>query len=201
MSVETEGLIRHLLGVEPGPSSALDEQVVLERVPETAREVTGAEYAALGILNEQRNGLGLFLTAGVDGATHRAIGHLPRGRGVLGALIVDPQPLRLPDVAQHAISYGFPPGHPVMHTFLGVPVVIDAQVWGSLYLSEKNGGEFTELDERSAVILAERAAIAVDQIRNGGAPDQERPVRHAGFRAAGSHERPEMPHPGASHRS
>jgi two-component system, NarL family, sensor histidine kinase DevS len=197
MSVDTEPLILRLLGVDPGPSRAPDERVVLERVPETARKVTGAQYAALGILNEQRNGLELFLTAGVDGATQRAIGHLPRGRGVLGALIADPQPLRLPDVAQHAISYGFPPGHPVMHTFLGVPVVIDAQVWGNLYLSEKSGGEFTEVDERSAVILAERAAIAVDHIKNAGAPDQERPLPQAGVRAAGARERPAMPYPGA----
>jgi GAF domain-containing protein len=173
MSVDAEPLIRHLLGVDPGRSRELDERVVLKRIPETAREVTGARYAALGILNEQRDGLEGFLTAGVDGATHRAIGRLPCGRGVLGTLVMDAQPLRLRDVAGHAVSYGFPPGHPVMHTFLGVPVVISEQVWGNLYLAEKNGGEFTDVDERSAVILAEWAAIALDGIKNDGA---SRPV-------------------------
>ena len=168
MSVDTEPLIRQLLGVDRGRSREPDEQVVLERVPETAREVTGAQYAALGILNEQRDGLERFLTAGVDGATHRAIGRLPCGRGVLGTLVTDAQPLRLADVNEHAVSYGFPPGHPAMHTFLGVPVVIGEQVWGNLYLSEKNAGEFTDVDERSAVILAECAAVALDRIKNAG---------------------------------
>jgi signal transduction protein with GAF and PtsI domain len=103
----------------------------------------------LGILNEQHTELAQFLTAGVDEATHRAIGDLPRGRGVLGALIAHPQPLRLRDVGQHPTSYGFPDGHPIMRSFLGVPVVIGGQVWGNLYLTEKTEGEFTEADEEA----------------------------------------------------
>ena len=138
---------------------------MLDRVLQTAREVTGARYAALGILNEQRTELEQFLTSGVDEQTQRAIGDLPRGRGVLGALIEHPQPLRLADVGQHPSSYGFPAGHPVMRSFLGVPIVIRGQVWGNLYLTEKQGGEFSERDEEAAVILADWAAIAIDNAR------------------------------------
>jgi signal transduction histidine kinase len=146
-------------------TTELDERVVLDRVLEMAREITGARYAALGILNEQHSGLERFLTAGVDETTYRAIGDLPRGRGVLGELIEHPQPLRLADVSQHPSSYGFPAGHPVMHSFLGVPVMIRGQVWGNLYLTEKADGEFTEADEEATVILAERAAMAIENAR------------------------------------
>jgi signal transduction histidine kinase len=166
MSVDSEDpWIRRLLDVGRALTKELDQRVVLDRVLETAREITGARYAALGILNEQHSGLERFLTAGVDEATHRAIGDLPRGRGVLGALIEHPRPLRLADVGQHPSSYRFPVGHPVMRSFLGVPVVIRGQAWGNLYLTEKDGGEFTEADEEAAVILAEWAAIAIENAR------------------------------------
>jgi signal transduction histidine kinase len=166
MSASSEELwIRRLLDVGRTLTRELDQRIVLDRLLDTAREVTGARYAALGILNEQKNGLEQFLTVGVDEATHRAIGDLPRGRGVLGALIAHPQPLRLRDVGQHPSSYGFPAGHPVMRSFLGVPVVIRGQVWGNLYLTEKEGGEFSEADEEAAVILAEWAAIAIENAR------------------------------------
>ena len=138
---------------------------MLDRVLETAREITGARYAALGVLNERRTELARFLTSGVEEDTHRAIGDLPRGRGVLGVLIEHPQPLRLPDVGQHPSSYGFPIGHPRMRTFLGVPVLIRGEVWGNLYLAEKAGGEFTKADEEAAVILADWAAIAIENAR------------------------------------
>jgi signal transduction histidine kinase len=133
----------------------------LDRVLEAAREITGARYAALGVLNQERTELVQFLTSGMDEDTHRAIGDLPRGRGVLGALIERPQPLRLSDVARYPSSYGFPAGHPVMRSFLGVPIVIRGQVWGNLYLTEKAAGEFTEADEEATVVLAEWAAIAI----------------------------------------
>ena len=112
--------------IEVGRSllSELDLDVVLDRVLETARELTGARYAALGILDERRRELAQFLTRGVDEATHRAIGDLPRGRGILGLLIEEPQPLRLADLGEHPRSYGFPPGHPPMRGFLGVPILI-----------------------------------------------------------------------------
>ena len=166
MSVDRgEPWIRRLLDVGRVLTQELDQRIVLDRVLETARVITGARYVALGILNEQRTELEQFLTAGVDEATYRAIGDLPRGRGVLGVLIEHPQPLRLRDVGQHPTSYGFPAGHPPMRSFLGVPVVIRGRVWGNLYLTEKAGGEFTDADEESAVILAEWAAIAIENAR------------------------------------
>jgi signal transduction histidine kinase len=146
-------------------TSELDQRIVLDRVLQTAREITGARYAALGVINEQRTGLEQFVAAGLDDATRRAIGDLPRGRGVLGVLIECPQPLRLADVRQHPSSYGFPSGHPEMHSFLGVPVLIRGQVWGNLYLTEKKDGQFTARDEEAAVILAQWAAIAIENAR------------------------------------
>jgi signal transduction histidine kinase len=155
----------HLLDVGRALTKELDQRVVLDRVLQTAREITGARYAALGILNEQRSELEQFLTLGVDEETQRAIGDLPRGRGVLGALIDNPRPLRLAEVGQYPSSYGFPAGHPVMRSFLGVPIVIRGEVWGNLYLTEKGSGEFSEQDEEAAVILADWAAIAIDNAR------------------------------------
>ena len=160
-----EPRIRHLLDVGRALTKELDQRVVLDRVLETAREITGARYAALGILNEQRSELEQFLTLGVDEETQRVIGDLPRGRGVLGALIDNPRPLRLAEVGQYPSSYGFPAGHPVMRSFLGVPIVIRGEVWGNLYLTEKGSGEFSERDEEAAVILADWAAIAIDNAR------------------------------------
>ena len=140
MGAESEASIRRLLDVGRVLTTELDQRTVLDRVLAEAREITGARYAALGILNEQHTGLEQFLTSGVDAATHRAIGDLPRGRGVLGVLIEEPRPLRLADVGQHHSSYGFPAEHPAMRSFLGVPVVIRGEVWGNLYLTEKADG-------------------------------------------------------------
>ena len=155
--------IRRLMEVGRTLMGELDLEVVLDRVLETARELTGARYAALGILDEQRTELDRFLTLGVDGVTRRAIGDLPRGRGVLGVLIEQPAPLRLADVGAHPRSYGFPAGHPVMRSFLGVPVLIRGRAWGNLYLTQKrDGGEFTADDQEAATVLADWAAIAIE---------------------------------------
>ena len=146
--------------------SELNLETLLQRVLEVARELTGARYAALGILDDRREELERFLTLGIDEAERRAIGELPRGRGVLGELIAHPQPLRLADVEMHPRSYGFPIGHPEMHTFLGVPIVIRGAAWGNLYLTEKDGGEeFSEADEAALVVLADWAAIAIENAR------------------------------------
>jgi signal transduction histidine kinase len=146
--------------------SELEPDAVLEQVLDEARRLTGARYAALGVLDRERRELERFITAGVDEATYRKIGELPRGRGVLGVLIEDPRPLRLDEVSGHAESYGFPPGHPTMTTFLGVPVLIRGQAWGNLYLTDKDGGEaFTEADEDAAVTLAHWAGIAIENAR------------------------------------
>ncbi len=160
----------------------LDLAAVLDRVLQTAREVTGARYAALGILNEPRSELEQFLTSGVDEATHRAIGDLPRGRGVLGALIEHPQPLRLEDVGQHPSSYGFPAGHPPMHAFLGVPILIRGQAWGNLYLTEKQDGPFDQRDEEAATILADWAAIAIDNARTYETSERRREAAEKAIR-------------------
>ena len=160
-----ESWTRRLLEVARAIVTELDPEVVLDRVLETARELTGARYAALGILGEHRTELSRFLTSGVDERTHRAIGDLPRGRGVLGVLIEEPRPLRLDDVGGHPRSYGFPTGHPVMRSFLGVPIAIRGETWGNLYLAEKLDGSFSEEDEQAAVILAEWAAVAIDNAR------------------------------------
>ena len=155
--------VRRLLDVGRALVSNLDTDTILRQVLEAAREVTGARYAALGVLDETRKKLARFLTSGVDEPTRRAIGEPPRGRGVLGVLIAEPRPLRLRRVSDHPHSYGFPEGHPAMETFLGVPVMIRGQAWGNLYLADKEGGdEFTEADEQATVILAEWAGAAID---------------------------------------
>jgi signal transduction histidine kinase len=158
--------LARLLDVGRSVLSELDLEAVLDRVLETAAELTGAHYAAVGVLDEERRGLARFLTRGIDEATHRAIGDLPQGRGVLGVLIDHPHPLRLGDVGDHPRSYGFPPGHPPMRSFLGVPILVRGEAWGNLYLTEKAGGEeFSESDEEAAVVLSDWAAIAIDNAR------------------------------------
>jgi len=138
---------------------------VLDRVLEVARELTGARYAALGILDEDKQQLEQFLTVGIDETQRSRIGALPRGHGVLGLLIRDPKPLRLEDVGSHPDSYGFPPDHPPMKTFLGVPVLIRGEAWGNLYLTDKQGGPFTKEDEEALLVLADWAAIAIENAR------------------------------------
>ena len=165
-----------------------DTEAVLQRILHEAREITGARYAALGVLDETRTELERFLTLGIDEAAHRAIGDLPRGRGVLGALIEDPKPLRLAEVGEHPHSYGFPEDHPPMHTFLGVPIVIRGQAWGNLYLAEKEGGgEFSDEDEEAALALAQWAGTAIENARlyeNGERRRQELEQAVRSLRAA-----------------
>ena len=162
----TDVALRRLLEAGRAVVSELDVDAVLDRVLATAAEVTGARYAALGILDEDRSELERFITHGVSEAAHREIGELPRGRGIVGAVIADPQPLRLDSVSADPRSSGFPAGHPPMETFLGVPVLIRGQAWGNLYLCEKAGGEcFSAEDEEAVVVLAEWAAIAIENAR------------------------------------
>jgi signal transduction histidine kinase len=134
-------------------------------VLEAARELTGARYAALGVLDDSRTALARFLTIGIDEETRREIGALPSGRGVLGELIGSAQPLRIADVGSHPRSYGFPIGHPPMHCFLGVPIVVGGLAYGNLYLTEKEGGAFTQDDEDAVVLLAGFAGVAIDHAR------------------------------------
>ena len=156
------GLLQAVLAI----GSDLDLEAMLHRIVESAVELVGARYGALGILDEAGVGLAQFLTVGVDDDTHHAIGHLPEGHGILGVLIADPRPLRLPDLRAHPDSFGFPPHHPPMRSFLGVPIKIRDQVFGNLYLTDKvDAAEFSELDEELVVGLASAAAVAVDNAR------------------------------------
>ena len=169
-----EPQIRRLLDLGRGLVATLNVEEVLDEILEAAREITGARYAALGVLNERRAELDRFITVGVDQGTRDAIGHLPRGRGVLGVLIDDPRPLRADSVGSHPQSYGFPDGHPSMDSFLGVPILIRGEPWGNLYLTEKEGGEFTEADEEAVVILADWAATAIANARMFETSEQRR---------------------------
>jgi signal transduction histidine kinase len=154
---------REVLKVARSVLEQLDTEQVLERVLDAARDLTGAQYAALGVLDESRQELARFLTRGIDADRRHAIGTLPTGRGVLGELIRHPKALRMADVGSHAYSYGFPVGHPPMSSFLGVPIVIRGEPFGNLYLTEKRDGpEFTEEDEEAAVLLADFAGVAID---------------------------------------
>jgi signal transduction histidine kinase len=161
-----EETLGRLLEVGRSLVEDLDLELVLKRVLEAARELTGARYAALGILDARRVELEQFLTVGIDESTRREIGDLPRGRGVLGVLIHDPRPLRLRSVGDHRESYGFPLGHPPMESFLGVPVRVGDEAFGNLYLTDKQGAEeFDDRDEQTLVALADWAAIAIANAR------------------------------------
>ena len=158
-------LLRRVISVGRGILSELDPDALLDRVLETAQEITGARYAALGVLDQSRRELERFLVRGIEEQDQHAIGQLPRGRGVLGELIVSPSTLRLADVGAHPHSYGFPAGHPEMRTFLGVPIVVRGQAWGNLYLTEKAGGEFDQADQEAVGMLADWAGIAIEHAR------------------------------------
>jgi signal transduction histidine kinase len=157
---------RGVLDIARSVLAELDLEVVLNRVLESARELTGARYAALGVLGSSRTELERFLTIGIEEADRDGIGALPRGRGVLGELIAHPTALRLTDISEHPRSYGFPHGHPPMRSFLGVPILIDGTPFGNLYLTEKQHGEqFTAGDEEAISMLSELAGFAIDHAR------------------------------------
>ncbi|OJU93830.1 MAG: hypothetical protein BGO23_14580 [Solirubrobacterales bacterium 67-14] len=146
-----------------------DPEAVIHDALEVARELTGARYAALGVLDSRRAELEQFVTRGIEDRLRDKIGHPPHGGGVLGLLIEEPEPLILDDVSLHPRSQGFPPNHPPMKSFLGVPVKIRGEAWGNLYLTEKDSGPFDEADIQSVIILAEWVAIAIDNARSAAA--------------------------------
>jgi signal transduction histidine kinase len=146
-------------------SAELDIATVLERLVAAGCSLTGARYGALGVIGAH-GGLQEFVHQGMDDETVRAIGHLPEGKGVLGHLVSSPHPLRLSDLAEHPSSVGFPPNHPPMHTFLGVPVRARGAVFGNLDLTDKAGHvDFTARDEQVAVALAAAAGVALGHAR------------------------------------
>jgi len=164
-SLDLPANARALLDAVVAISSDLDLHSVLLRIVDSACEITGARYGALGVLGTG-GGLVDFVTTGVTTEQQRAIGELPRGHGILGLLIDQPHPLRLHDLTEHPRSYGFPPGHPPMETFLGVPVRIRGTVFGNLYLTEKaDGADFTEQDETLVGALASAAGFVIENAR------------------------------------
>jgi two-component system, NarL family, sensor histidine kinase DevS len=165
MVVSGHDRLRTLFETGIAISSELSIEGVLQRIVEAAATVTGARYAALGVIDPIGTGLERFVTTGVDEQTVAQIGNEPRGRGILGVLITDPRPLRLHDIEQDPRAAGFPPGHPPMHSFLGVPIALRGVAYGNLYLTEKEAGDFTEEDEELVTLLAAQAAVAVENAR------------------------------------
>ncbi len=158
--------LRVLVGAGIALSSELSLDALLQRIVETAAELTGARYAALGVIDKSGQALERFLTTGIDAETYAAIGDLPRGRGVLGVLIRDAKSLRMHDLADDPRSVGFPRNHPPMTTFLGVPILLRGVAYGNLYLTEKEGGcDFTDEDEELTQLLAAQAAVAIENAR------------------------------------
>jgi two-component system, NarL family, sensor histidine kinase DevS len=158
--------LRALLGATVALTSELSLDALLQRLLETAAELTGARYAALGVIDETGSALERFMTTGIDPATHSAIGDLPRGRGILGVLIREATPLRLHDLGADPRSVGFPPNHPPMKSFLGVPIMLRGVAFGNLYLAEKSTGEdFSAEDEETITLLAAQAAVAIENAR------------------------------------
>jgi len=158
--------LHELLGAIVAVGGHLSLEVVLRRIVESAVAMVDAHYGALGVLDESGSRLAQFLHVGIEPDAAEQIGHLPEGEGLLGQLIIDPRPLRIPDLKAHPSSFGFPAGHPPMSTFLGVPIRIRGEVYGNLYLTDKRGGgEFSSSDEQMAVSLAAAAAMAIENAR------------------------------------
>jgi len=161
---ETDRL-RGLVDAGIALSSELSLDDLLQKLVETAAALTGARYAALGVIDETGTELERFLTTGIDPETHAAIGELPRGRGILGVLIRNAEPLRLESIADDPRSVDFPPNHPPMRGFLGVPILLRGHAYGNLYLTEKAGGQFTAEDQELVETLASQAAVAIENAR------------------------------------
>jgi signal transduction histidine kinase len=158
--------LRQLLDAVMTVGSDLDLPSMLRRIVSSAVDLVDAEYGALGVLDESRTRLAQFITVGIDDETHKAIGNLPEGHGILGLIIVEAMPIRLPDLTEHPDSYGFPPHHPPMKSFLGVPIRLRDEVFGNLYLTDKKTGEvFTDVDEELCVALAAAAGVAIENAR------------------------------------
>ena len=155
---QTAGLVEAGLAL----ASELDLDALLQRIADVARDVLEARYAAVGVVGDDGL-LTRFVYSGIDRATADEIGALPHGKGLLGVLIEGGRPLRMRKISDHPASYGFPPNHPPMNTFLGVPIIVRNKVFGRLYMTEKQGApEFSKDDERIAMTLAAQAGVALD---------------------------------------
>jgi signal transduction histidine kinase len=164
--VEPDPRLGRLLDAVTAVTSDLSLEAVLHRVVEAACTLVDARYGALGVIDDDRQGLRAFVHHGIDAREAARIGTLPEGRGLLGVLVREPQALRLEDLATHPEALGLPPGHPPMRSFLGVPVTVRGRVWGNLYLTEKQGGApFSADDERLVIGLASVAGSAIANAR------------------------------------
>jgi two-component system, NarL family, sensor histidine kinase DevS len=164
--VSEKDRLRAIVDAGVALASELSLDAVLQKIVEAAAELTDAQYAALGVIDPSGQALENFVVTGIDSETQAAIGDLPRGRGILGALIQDAKPLRLDDLTADPRSVGFPPSHPPMRTFLGVPILLRGVAYGNLYLTEKAGGEpFTADDEELVLMLSSQAAVAIENAR------------------------------------
>lgn len=158
----TQALLDAIMAIE----SDLDLRNVLRRVTEAACTLTSARYGALGVIDPDGIGLSDFVPVGIDEHRAAGIGHSPIGEGILGVLIIDPRPLRLTNLSDHPDACGFPPGHPPMRSFLGVPLLVRGEVFGNLYLTDKQGSDhFTDEDESMVVALAVAAGTAINTSR------------------------------------
>ncbi len=158
--------LRGLLDAVVSIGSDLELPAVLDRIVAAACALVGAKYAALGVIGPEGRRLVAFHTHGLTPDQRTRIGELPQGHGILGLLIEQPHPIRLPDLSAHPESYGFPPNHPPMHSFLGVPIRVRDQVFGNLYLTEKHGAPtFTDDDEEITIALAAAAGVAIENAR------------------------------------
>jgi signal transduction histidine kinase len=160
----THARVQHLIDAFLAVSEGLELTTTLRRIVESGMELVDARYGALGLLRAE-GGLAAFVHVGIDDELAGRMGSLPEGKGVLGQLITEPYPLRIPDLSQHPASVGFPEHHPEMHSFLGVPVLVRGQVFGNLYMTERRHGEFTAEDEAVLTALAGAAGIAIDNAR------------------------------------
>ncbi|MFI6059467.1 GAF domain-containing sensor histidine kinase [Streptomyces sp. NPDC051286] len=167
LSTELTARVPQLLEAMRSVGTGLELHSTLDRICETAAELAHARYAAIGVVDTQGKGLSDFLTYGVPEAVEAEIGHRPDGqRGLLGALIHDPAPVRLADLTADPRFAGFPAGHPSMRTFLGVPIRVQGEIFGNLYLAEKEGGrEFNDYDLHMVRVLATEAGIAIGNAR------------------------------------
>jgi len=159
-----QGRLRGLLRANAAVGAELSVRVVLRRIVEAARELVGARYAALGVIGRAGE-LEAFVHVGMDEELVARIGQLPRGGGILGLLINEPAPIRLAELGAHPSSVGFPAHHPPMRGFLGVPVRVRDQVFGNLYLTEPDGGQFSAEDEELVTALAATAGVAIENAR------------------------------------
>ena len=162
--LNTQGRLQALLKANQAVIENIELPVVLRRIVEAAVELVGAQYGALGVVSPDGS-LEQFINVGMAPEIIEIIGHLPEGHGLLGALIADPHPIRIPKLSADERSVGFPAGHPSMDSFLGVPIRVRDEVYGNLYLSNQSSGEFSDQDEQLVTALAATAGIAIENAR------------------------------------